>query len=57
MLIGDRPIAAGGFSDVWAAIHDDRKVVLKSHRCYVTFDVVQAALVRCNRHLPQVVHC
>ena len=49
-LIGDHPIAAGGFADIWEAVHDGRKVVLKSRRCYVLFDIAQAARVRCNCH-------
>jgi hypothetical protein len=45
-LTGGYPIAAGGFADVWEAIHDGRKVALKSYRCYTTFDVTRAAGVR-----------
>lgn len=53
-LVGKRPIAAGGFADIYEATHDGRKVVLKSQRCYVAFDVVQTAAVRRNHRLCRV---
>ncbi|KAF9649159.1 hypothetical protein BDM02DRAFT_3186563 [Thelephora ganbajun] len=40
-FIGGKPIAAGGFTDIWEATHDSRRVVLKSYRYYVTFDLAQ----------------
>ena len=43
--IGRFPIAAGGFADVWEATHNGRKVILKSYRCYATFDIAQIAKV------------
>ncbi|KAF9644623.1 kinase-like protein [Thelephora ganbajun] len=42
-LVGGKPIAAGGFTDIWEATHDGRRVVLKSYRYYVTSDVAQVA--------------
>lgn len=45
--IGDHPIAAGGVADIWEAVYDGRKVVLKSYRCYVTFDVAWTVEVHC----------
>ncbi|KAF9779523.1 kinase-like domain-containing protein [Thelephora terrestris] len=38
---GVHPVAAGGFADIWEAMHAGRKVVLKSYRCHVTSDVAQ----------------
>lgn len=37
-LIGSCPVAAGGFADIWEATHDNRKVSLKSYRCYTSSD-------------------
>lgn len=54
--IGCHPIAAGWFANIWEAVHGDRKVVLKSYRCYVAFDVAQVAMVCCDCNLPQVMH-
>ena len=55
-LVGEQPIAAGGFANIYEATYDSRKVVLKSYRCYVSFDVVQAVTVRYNHSLRRV-HC
>jgi hypothetical protein len=35
-VIGARPIDAGGFADVWAGEMGDRKVAVKSYRCYAS---------------------
>ena len=53
-LICGGPIAAGGFADIWEATHNGRKVILKSYRCYISFDVARVATVRCNRDLRRV---
>ena len=50
-LTGEHPIAAGGFTDLYEAIYDGRKVILKSYRLYVSFDVAQVVAVRSN-HSP-----
>ena len=55
-LVGEHPIAAGGFANILEAKYGGRKVVLKSYRCYVSFDVAQVIAVRCNSCLYQV-HC
>ena len=47
-FICERPVAAGGFADIWEATYNGRKVMLKLYRCYVSFDVAQVAAVRCN---------
>ncbi|KAF9641890.1 hypothetical protein BDM02DRAFT_3273656 [Thelephora ganbajun] len=47
-LTSERPVAAGGFADIWGAMHDGRKVVLKSYRCYMSFDVAQVVTRFCN---------
>ena len=44
--VGEYPIAAGGFADVWEGTSGDRKVVIKSYRCYKSFDVSQVVMVR-----------
>lgn len=48
-LIGDYPLAAGGFADIHEATYEGRKVAFKRYRCYETFDVAQVAEVRHNR--------
>ncbi|KAF9645687.1 kinase-like protein [Thelephora ganbajun] len=47
-LTSERPVSAGGFADIWGAMHDGRKVVLKSYRCYMSFDVAQVVTRFCN---------
>jgi len=37
-VAGARPIDAGGFADVWVGEMDDRKVAVKSYRCYESAD-------------------
>jgi len=38
MVVGTRPIDAGGFADVWAGEMGDRKVAVKSYRRYTSAD-------------------
>ena len=45
VLVGEHPIAAGGFANIHEAMHGGRKVILKSYRCYVLFDVAQVVAV------------
>lgn len=45
------PIGAGGFANIYEATHSSRKVVLKSYRCYMSFDVAQVVAVNCDRSL------
>jgi len=47
-LVGGRPVAAGGFSDIRKAKRDGRNVVLKAYRCYRSFDIAQVFAVRCD---------
>ena len=56
-LIGGHPMAAGSFANIWEMTYDDRKVVLKSYRCYMTFSVAQTVAVRCNHNMCRVVCC
>jgi len=53
-LVGEHPIAAGGFANIWKGTYDGRDVVLKSYRCYASFDAAQAVAVRCNRLFSRV---
>jgi len=53
-LVGERPMAAGGFANIWEGTHGNRDVILKSYRCYVSFDVAQVVAVRRNRSLCRV---
>ena len=55
-LVGEQPIAAGRFANVWKGTYEGRKVVLKSYRCYELFDVVQVAAVRSNHCLCPAQH-
>ena len=54
-LVGEHPISAGGFTNIWEVIHNGRKAVLKSYRCYASSDVTQAVTVRSNLTLCRVV--
>jgi len=47
-LVEKLPVAAGGFTDILEATHDGRRVVLKSYRCYRSFDVNRVVTVRCG---------
>ena len=44
-FLGERPIGAGGFANFWEVTYNGRKVVLKSYRCYISFDVAQVVAV------------
>jgi hypothetical protein len=55
-LVSEHPIAAGRFANIWEGTYEGRKVVLKSYRCYVLFDVAQASAVRRNRCLCPTQH-
>lgn len=50
-LISERPISAGGFANLYEATHNDRKVALKSYRCYTSFDIAQVIAVRYNHSM------
>ena len=50
-IVGERPMGAGGFADIWEGTHNGRKIVLKSYRCYISFDAAQVVAVRCNHLL------
>jgi len=45
-LVGEHPIAAGAFANIWEVTYDGCKAVLKSYRCYISFDVAQVVAVR-----------
>jgi len=45
-VIGEHPMAAGSFADIWEATYGDRRVVLKSYRRCVTSNVTQIVAVR-----------
>ena len=45
-LVSEHPIAAGGFANIHEAKYGGRKVVLKSYRCYESFDVARVVAVR-----------
>ena len=57
IFVSEHPIAAGGFTNIHEATHAGRGVVLKSHRCYVLFDIAQVIEVRCGRRGPRRVYC
>ena len=37
-VVGIHPIDAGSFADVWVGDMDDRRVAVKSYRCYTSGD-------------------
>jgi hypothetical protein len=44
-LAGEHPFSGGGFAQIWEATYNGRKVVLKSYRCYVSFDITRVVTV------------
>ena len=50
-LIGEYPIAAGGFANIYGATYDGRKVILKSYRCYELFDAARVVAVCCSHNM------
>lgn len=50
-LVGERPFAAGGFADIYEAAQGGRKVVLKSYRYYLSFDVAEVVSVSYSHNL------
>ena len=45
-VVGDNPIAAGGFADIWEGTLDSHSIIQKSYRCYETCDVERIFRVR-----------
>ena len=45
-VIGDTPIAAGGFADIWQGTCNAKSIVQKSYRCYETCGVESTFRVR-----------
>ena len=44
-FVGEHPVDAGGAADVWAGKMGDRKVAIKSFRCYSSTDYVVTYVV------------
>ena len=55
-LVSTCPVGGGGFADIYEATHDGRKVVLKSYRCYVSFNIEHVVTV-CRNHDVLLAHC
>ena len=45
-VVGDTPIAAGGFADIWRGTRNATSIVQKTYRCYETGDVGSISQVR-----------
>lgn len=45
-VVGDTPIAAGGFADIWRGTRGANSIIQKSYRCYETGDVESISRVR-----------
>ena len=56
-LVGEHPIGAGGFANIWEVTHNGRKAVLKSYRLYISSDVTQVVAVRSTHTLCRVIRC
>ena len=50
-LVGEHPIGAGGFANIWKATRNGRKAVLKSYRCSISSDIAEVVAVRSNHTL------
>jgi len=44
-IVGERPVSAGGFADIWRGFLDTRQVAVKSYRRYLSFDLSRVYLV------------
>lgn len=44
-MVGERPVGAGGFADIWRGTLDTRQVAVKSYRRYLSFDLSRVRLV------------
>ena len=55
-LISERPSAAGGFADIYDAMQGGRKVILKSYRCYRSFEVAEVVAVRRSHSICRAYH-
>ena len=44
-ITSEHPVAAGGFADVWEGVFNGHKVIVKSYRCYISFDRAQVISV------------
>ena len=44
-IVGERPVSAGGFADIWKGYLDTRQVAVKSYRRYLSVDLSQVYLV------------
>ena len=45
-VVGDIPISAGGFADIWEGVIDGRSIFQKSYRCYEYCDIERIFQVR-----------
>lgn len=48
--IEEPPVDGGRFANVWRGRLEDRKVAIKSYRCYVCFDCDQVRMVSRNKY-------
>lgn len=46
IIVGNTPIQAGGYADIWEATLDGHNVILKSYRSYETGDIESTSRVR-----------
>lgn len=45
-IVGERPVSAGGFADIWRGSLDTRQIAVKSYRRYLSFDLSRVCRVR-----------
>lgn len=50
-VVGERPVDAGGFADVWVGMMENRKVAIKSYRCYSSSDYLPTYVVSGTCHV------
>lgn len=56
-MVGNVPVNAEGFADIWEGTLDDRSVLQKSYRCYESCDIERIFRVRNKRlHAPHDSH-
>ena len=51
-IVGEQPVGAGGFANIWRGSLDSRQVAVKSYRRYLSFDLSRVCLVSLHSLIP-----
>ena len=53
-IVGELPVSAGGFADLWRGFLDDRQVAIKSYRPYLTVEPARVFTVKRSAPIREV---